>query len=69
MVIHPILYIADMPKSGTSVDIWGLNWILAAIEVFTADIVRRAKDVENLIAALPTKDDSGERVYRESSRR
>ncbi|CAD6567001.1 MAG: hypothetical protein TREMPRED_003223 [Tremellales sp. Tagirdzhanova-0007] len=35
-----------------------------AIETFTADLTRRAKDVEVLIAALPTKDDSGERAKR-----
>lgn len=35
---------------------------VVAIETFTKDIVRRAKDVEVLIAALPEKDDSGGRV-------
>lgn len=34
----------------------------ASIETFVADVVRRAKDVENLVAALPSKDDSGARV-------
>ena len=32
------------------------------IETYVADIVRRSKDVETLIAALPTKDDSSARV-------
>ncbi|RSH88104.1 uncharacterized protein EHS24_000631 [Apiotrichum porosum] len=36
----------------------------AAIETFVADIVRRAKDVETLTAALPSKDDSGLRAAR-----
>ncbi|TXT07502.1 hypothetical protein VHUM_03222 [Vanrija humicola] len=35
-----------------------------AIETFVADIVRRAKDVETLVAALPSKDDSGARAAR-----
>ncbi|EJT48096.1 hypothetical protein A1Q1_02906 [Trichosporon asahii var. asahii CBS 2479] len=33
-----------------------------AIETFVADIVRRAKDVETLIAALPSKNDSAGRA-------
>ncbi|CAK9785267.1 unnamed protein product [Cutaneotrichosporon oleaginosum] len=36
----------------------------AAIEQFVSDIVRRAKDIETLIAALPSKDDSGVRATR-----
>ena len=33
-----------------------------AIETFTADIIRRSKDVETLISALPSNGDSGARV-------
>jgi hypothetical protein len=33
-----------------------------AIETFVKDIVRRSKDIELLIEALPKKDDSGARV-------
>lgn len=35
---------------------------IATIETFVADIIRRSKDVETLIAALPKKDDSSQRV-------
>jgi mediator of RNA polymerase II transcription subunit 21 len=36
--------------------------VTEAIEGFVADIIRRSKDVETLIAVLPSKAGSGERV-------
>ena len=36
--------------------------MIDAIQTFVKDIVRRSKDIEKLIAALPNKDDSTERV-------
>lgn len=45
-----------------SLPLSSLSLTSAAIEQFVSDIVRRAKDIETLIAALPSKDDSGARV-------
>jgi hypothetical protein len=39
-----------------------LRRVAEAIEAFVSDIVRRSKDVEALIAALPTKGGSEGRV-------
>lgn len=39
-----------------------LRWGTEAIETFVEDIVRRSKDCERLIAALPRQDESSTRV-------